>query len=191
MALRERSEWRPAKPGSGLDEVDTYWAMVGWVRVNSQGNCRWAHASGIGARLDCRRTPASGTMRTVGASAILADAVLLLHGAFIAWVMFGGLAVLRRPVLAWLHLPALVWGVWISASGGICPLTPLEQRLRLAAGEAGWHGSFIEHYLTALIYPDGLTRGTQALLAALLLAGNAVVYAHAWRRHRARRGRVA
>jgi hypothetical protein len=130
-------------------------------------------------------------MRWMSTPAILADAVLLLHAAFIAWVVFGGLAVLRWPALAWLHGPALAWGVWISASGGICPLTPLEQHLRLAAGEAGWHGGFIAHYLTAVIYPDGLTRAAQALLAGLLLVGNAVVYTGVWRRRRARRGRVA
>jgi hypothetical protein len=130
-------------------------------------------------------------MRAVGTTAILANAVLLLHAAFIAWVMFGGLAVLRRPWLAWLHLPALAWGVGISAVGGICPLTPLEQQLRLAAGEAGFEGGFIEHYLTAIIYPEGLTRATQALLALALGAGNAVVYVLAWRRRNACRGRLA
>lgn len=130
-------------------------------------------------------------MRAVGTSALLADAVLLLHAAFIAWAVFGGLALLRWPRLVWLHLPVLAWGVWISASGGICPLTPLEQRLRVAAGQEGWHGGFIEHYLTAIIYPDGLTRSMQALLAALLLAGNIVVYALAWRRRRARVDRLA
>jgi hypothetical protein len=122
---------------------------------------------------------------------LLADAVLLLHASFIAWAVFGGVAVLRWPRLVWLHLPALAWGVWISASGGICPLTPLEQRLRVAAGHEGWHGGFIEHYLTAIIYPDGLTRSMQELLAALLLAGNIVVYALAWRRRRARVDRLA
>jgi hypothetical protein len=130
-------------------------------------------------------------MLAVGTTALLADAVLLLHAAFIAWVMFGGLAVLRRPWLAWLHLPALAWGVGISLTGGICPLTPLEQQLRLAAGQASFEGGFIEHYLTAIIYPEGLTRATQALLAVLLLAGNAAVYALVWRRRRARRGRLA
>ena len=130
-------------------------------------------------------------MRAVGTSALLADALLLLHAGFIAWAAFGGLTVLRWPRLVWLHLPALAWGVWISASGGICPLTPLEQRLRVDAGQEGWHGGFIEHYLTAIIYPDGLTRSMQALLAALLLAGNIVIYALAWRRRRARVDRLA
>jgi hypothetical protein len=113
---------------------------------------------------------------------ILADVVLLLHGAFIAWVVLGGLAVLHWSRLAWLHLPAVAWGVWIELSGGLCPLTPLEQRLRLAAGEAGYAGGFIEHYLGALIYPAGLTRGTQWLLAGIVLAINLVAYAVLWRR---------
>jgi hypothetical protein len=129
-------------------------------------------------------------MRAMNLHAWLADAVLVLHALFIAWVALGALAVLRWPVLAALHLPALAWGVWISVSGGICPLTPIEQQLRLSAGQAGWQGGFIEHYLTALIYPDGLTRGAQWLLAGALLAGNAAVYARVCRR-RARRRRIA
>jgi hypothetical protein len=115
-------------------------------------------------------------------AAILADVVLVLHAAFIAWVVLGALAVLRWPRLAWLHLPAVVWGVWIELSGGVCPLTPLEQRLRLAAGEAGYSGGFIEHHLGALIYPSGLTRGTQWLLAGIVLAINLVIYAVLWQR---------
>ena len=97
---------------------------------------------------------------------LLADAVLVVHGLFIVFVVLGGLLVLRWPKLAWLHLPAVVWGVWIEWSGGICPLTPLEQRLRIAAGEAGYAGGFIEHYLTAAIYPEGLTCELQVALGA-------------------------
>jgi hypothetical protein len=113
---------------------------------------------------------------------ILADAVLVLHGLFIAWVVLGGFVVLRWPRLAWLHLPTVAWGVWIELSGGVCPLTPLEQRLRLAAGEAGYAGDFIEHYLGGLIYPAGLTRSTQWLLAGAVLAINLVAYAVLWQR---------
>jgi hypothetical protein len=119
---------------------------------------------------------------------ILADAVLLLHGAFIAWVVFGGLAALRWPRAPWLHLPALAWGVWIEASAGLCPLTPLESRLRLRAGEAGLRGGFVDHYLGALIYPQGLTPTHQAGLALGLALFNAVVYAAiGWRAARRRR----
>jgi len=107
---------------------------------------------------------------------ILADAVLVLHLAFIAFVMLGGLAVLRWPRLAWLHLPAVLWAAEIAFAGGYCPLTPLENRLRVAGGEEGYAGSFIEQYLTALIYPDGLTREVQIVLGCLVIAVNLAVY---------------
>ena len=90
-----------------------------------------------------------------------APVVLVLHGLFIAFVLLGGLAVARFPRLVWLHLPAVAWGAWVSGAGWICPLTPLENRLRRAAGEAGYPGGFVEHYLVGLIYPEGLTRGLQ------------------------------
>ncbi len=110
-------------------------------------------------------------------ASLLADAVLLLHALFVVWVVAGAVAVLRWPRLAWLHLPALAWGVWIEWSGGICPLTPLEQRLRRAAGEAGYDGGFVEHYVGGVLYPDGLTRELQFALGAALLAINVALYA--------------
>jgi Protein of Unknown function (DUF2784) len=125
---------------------------------------------------------------------ILADAVLVLHGAFIVFVALGGLLVLRWPRLAWLHLPAVVWGAWISLSGSICPLTPLENRLRVLGGEAGYAGGFIEHYLTALIYPVALTREVQLALGALVVIINLAVYLRLLylkrHRHDQRRGRA-
>jgi hypothetical protein len=122
--------------------------------------------------------------------ALLADAVLLLHGVFIVWVVAGSVAVCWRPAWVWLHLPAVAWGAWISFSGGICPLTPLEQSLRRAAGQAGYEGGFIERYLTAAIYPDGLTPTHQVLLGVAVLAINLVGYGLAWRRA-ARQRRIA
>jgi len=113
---------------------------------------------------------------------ILADAVLVLHLAFIVFALLGGLLVLRWPRVAWLHLPAVAWGVTVASIGGACPLTPLEKQLRVLAGEVPYRGDFISHYLAALIYPDGLTRPMQALLAALLLAVNAAVYVRYFRR---------
>ena len=115
---------------------------------------------------------------------ILADAVLVLHLGFIAFVMLGGLAVLRWPRLAWLHLPAALWAAGISFAGAICPLTPLENRLRRAGGEAGYEGSFIEQYVTALIYPEGLTRGIQIALGLVVVAVNLAVYVRLWYRRR-------
>ena len=113
---------------------------------------------------------------------VLADAVLVLHFAFIAFVVLGGLAVLRWPRLAWLHLPAVAWGAGIVLFGGICPLTPLENHLRRLGGEAGYSGGFIQHYLTSAIYPEGLTRGHQVALGVLVVGINLAIYAWLWRR---------
>jgi Protein of Unknown function (DUF2784) len=113
---------------------------------------------------------------------ILADAVLLLHAAFIVWATFGALAVWRWPRLAWLHLPALAWGVWIEATAGLCPLTPLENALRRRAGQGSYEGSFIDHHLGALIYPQGLTPQAQLRLALGLAAFNLLLYALILRR---------
>lgn len=114
----------------------------------------------------------------------LADAVVWVHLAFIVWVVAGGLTVLARAWLALLHLPAAAWGVWIEWSGGLCPLTPLENTLRRQAGEGGYDGGFVEHYLIPLIYPEGLTREWQWALGAGVLLVNLAVYAMAWSRWR-------
>ncbi len=117
----------------------------------------------------------------------LADAVLVLHLGFVLFVLLGGFLVLRRPRLIWLHIPVAAWGAVIEFTGWICPLTPLENWLRMQGGDEGFAGGFIAHYLTALIYPAGLTRELQWLLGALVLAVNAAVYLRLWRRHRATR----
>ncbi len=118
---------------------------------------------------------------------LLADLVVVIHALFVVFVGLGGLLVLRWPRLAWLHLPAAAWGALISFGGWICPLTPLEKHLRLAAGGAAYEGGFIEHYLLPILYPPGLTRGTQIVLGLLVLAVNLAVYGHALRRWAARR----
>lgn len=118
----------------------------------------------------------------------LADLVVLLHLGFVGFVTLGGLLALRWRRAPLLHLPALVWGVWIEISGGICPLTPLENRLREQAGGTVYSGGFVEHYILPVLYPAGLTRHTQFVLAGLVLAVNLAVYAVLWH-HRYRRGR--
>jgi hypothetical protein len=117
---------------------------------------------------------------------LLADLVLILHGAFIAFALLGSLAFLRWRLAPLVHLPALAWGIAIELSGGTCPLTPLENALRRAAGDPGYEGGFIERYLGSLIYPAGLTPAAQALLAAGLLSVNVALYAWVLRRRRAR-----
>jgi hypothetical protein len=112
----------------------------------------------------------------------LADLVVLLHLAFVAFVLAGGLLVWRWPRLAWIHLPCAAWGAFVELAGWICPLTPLENRLRQAAGEAGFEGGFIEHYVIPLLYPGNLTRATQVALGLLVIGANVLVYASVWRR---------
>ncbi|HEY8538055.1 MAG TPA: DUF2784 domain-containing protein [Steroidobacteraceae bacterium] len=121
---------------------------------------------------------------------LLADAVAVLHFAFILFVVLGGLAVLRWPRLAWLHIPAAAWGALIEFGGWICPLTPLENMLRERAGEAGYSGGFIDHYVTGLIYPEGLTRPMQFAVGALVLAINGLVYWRLWSRRRQRASKL-
>ena len=114
--------------------------------------------------------------------ALAAKLVLMIHVAFVLFVVFGGLLVFRWPRAAWIHLPAAAWGVGIEAVGGICPLTPLENVLLRAAGREGYSGDFIERLLADLLYPGGLTRSDQLLLAGLALGVNLLVYALVWRR---------
>ncbi|NNG11793.1 MAG: DUF2784 domain-containing protein [Halobacteria archaeon] len=113
--------------------------------------------------------------------ALLADLVLLLHFAFIGFVLLGGLLVLRWRPLAWLHIPTVIWGILIEVQGWFCPLTPLENRLRQAAGAEGYQAGFIEHYLAPILYPGGLTHTIQLILAALVFLINAVIYTLLWR----------
>jgi hypothetical protein len=105
-----------------------------------------------------------------------ADAVLAAHLAFVLFVVFGGVLVLRWPKLAWLHVPAVAWAAFVELSGRICPLTPIEVALRIGAGGAGYSGDFLERYIVAAIYPDGLTREIQQILGAAVLLINAAVY---------------
>lgn len=116
---------------------------------------------------------------------IAADAVLLLHAAFVAFVTLGAVLALRWRRVIWAHLPAMSWGVLAESTARICPLTYVENTLRIQAGDAGYGGSFIEHYLLRVLYPDGLTANTQILLALALIAINAVIYAWVfWPRRR-------
>ena len=117
---------------------------------------------------------------------VLADLVLVVHLCFVLFVVLGGLAVLRWPRLALLHVPAAVWGILIEYSGWICPLTPLENSLRMKGGEAGYSGGFIQHYIQPTLYPAGLTRPTQLVLGSIVLVLNVAAYAILLSRSRSR-----
>ena len=107
---------------------------------------------------------------------LAADAVLLLHLAFIAFAVLGAVLAFRWRWMPAVHLPAAAWGIFVELTGRICPLTYLENYLRRMAGQAGYHGSFIEHYLLNIIYPSGLTQEIQYLLAGVVLIMNGTLY---------------
>lgn len=107
---------------------------------------------------------------------ILADILVLLHLAFVCFVVLGGLLVLRRRRWAWVHLPVAVWGALVEFMGWVCPLTPLEVRFRILGGEGGYTGGFVENYLIPLLYPGNLTRGHQVVLGLFVVALNAFFY---------------
>lgn len=107
---------------------------------------------------------------------LLADLVVVVHLAFTIFVMVGGLLVLRHRLIMWAHLPAVAWGAWIEFSGGICPLTYLENRLRHLGGLAGYSGGFVERYLLAVLYPEGLTREIQVAIGVAVVLVNGAVY---------------
>lgn len=111
--------------------------------------------------------------------------VVVLHFAFILFVMFGGLLALRFRRAPLVHLPAALWGAWTELSGTVCPLTPLENRLRRAAGNAEYLGGFIEHYVLRIVYPPGLTPGIQLVLGVGAIALNVAIYLWVLRRRSA------
>lgn len=112
----------------------------------------------------------------------LADGVVTLHFGFVLFVVLGGVAVLRWRGAAYVHLPCAAWGALIEFGGWTCPLTPLEKHLRALGQEAGYAGSFVEHYITRLMYPAGLTRGMQLAIGIFVVAVNVGVYWLAFRR---------
>lgn len=121
---------------------------------------------------------------------LLADVLVVAHLLFVAFVMTGGFLLARWPRLAWLHLPAAAWGAAIEFSGGICPLTPLENRLRMLGGGSTYAGGFVEQYLLPVLYPENLTLPLQQALGGTVVAVNLVAYALAYRAWRRRRPRT-
>ena len=111
---------------------------------------------------------------------LLADLVLIVHLAFVVFVLCGGLLVLRWRWIAWLHMPAIAWGAFVEFSGWICPLTPLENWLRAQGGETAYRSDFIAQYLLPVLYPGDLTRDLQLLLGTVVVVLNTAVYWWLW-----------
>ena len=113
---------------------------------------------------------------------LVADLTLILHLAFIVFVLFGGLLCLHRTRWVWLHLPSIIWGVFVEWASWTCPLTPLENHFRQLASGQGYRDGFVEHYLIPLIYPGQLTVSLQWFLGALILVINIIVYFYVWQK---------
>jgi len=112
---------------------------------------------------------------------ILANALVIVHLLFVAFVMAGGFLLVRWPKLLWLHLPAAAWGAFIEFTGGICPLTPLENHLRVLGGGSAYTGDFVERYLLPILYPENLTLPIQQVLGGVVVVVNLAAYALAYR----------
>ena len=106
----------------------------------------------------------------------LADLVVLMHLAFIVYVLFGALLILKWPRTVWLHLPTFLWGLTVEFTGWICPLTSLEITLRLMAEVQNYSSSFVAHYLMPILYPVGLTREIQVILGGIVILINVILY---------------
>lgn len=113
---------------------------------------------------------------------IMSNLITLFHFLFILFVVLGGIWVIRHPKIAFLHAPAAFWGAYIEYTGGICPLTPLENRFRRLSGAGTYEGDFIEHYLLPIIYPDHLTAELQFILGTVVAVINVTFYGFALRR---------
>ena len=118
--------------------------------------------------------------------ALAAGLIVLAHMAFVVFAAGGVLLVLRWPRLAWVHLPAVAWAAFIEFSGGICPLTPLEQSLRARAGLEAYTGDFVARYLFPVLYPEGLTREAQLVIGLAVIAVNAAGYPFVYLSRRSR-----
>jgi hypothetical protein len=114
----------------------------------------------------------------------LADFVVVLHVCFMFFVLLGGFLVRWKPSLAWYHIPAVMWAVGIEFLGWVCPLTPLENMLRVKGGDAGYASGFVEHYIVPILYPATLTRKMQIGLGMFVLGANIAVYLTLWQKSR-------
>jgi hypothetical protein len=159
-------------------------------RIRVQDPC-YASFSGMSlTQFIVRILVLAGNPRELVASMLwktLADLVLLIHFIFIVFIVFGGFFAMWWRWIPWVHLPAALWGAALEFGGWICPLTPLENRLRRTGGEAGYTGGFIEQYLLSIIYPSGLTREIQFILGVFVILVNLVAYGVVWWRRSTRR----
>jgi hypothetical protein len=129
-------------------------------------------------------SPGSTRFITLMWYAVLADAVALVHFLFVLFVVAGSLLALRWPRAAWFHAPALIWALFVECAGTLCPLTPLENRLRVLGGESGYNDDFVSYWLLSLLYPASITRSLQMTLGGSLFLLNVCLYTWIWTKRR-------
>ena len=111
---------------------------------------------------------------------VMANFVVAFHLAFVLFVVFGGVLLIRWKRIVWIHAPSVFWGIGIELTGYICPLTPIENLFRELGGELGYCGDFLEEYILPILYPIGLTRGDQLVLGMFVFVLNVVFYWYAF-----------
>ena len=107
---------------------------------------------------------------------IFTDIVVLIHLTFVFFAVLGAVLIIWWRWIIWLHLPAFLWAIWIEFTGGICPLTPLENWVRIQAGQGGYEGDFVATYLLPVLYPAGLTCNVQFMLGMMVIVINVAIY---------------
>ena len=105
----------------------------------------------------------------------LADAVLVLHLAYVAFIPLGGFLALRRPRVLWLHAAAVLVGLVSITVGFDCPLTTWEQSLRRRGGQRAYTDGFVDHYLTGHVYPHGYAWAVQVVFGVCVLVSYVLV----------------
>lgn len=111
-----------------------------------------------------------------GIYGFLADGTLVAHLAFVLFAVAGGLFLLLRPGLIWVHLPVVVWSSLVNLLSWTCPLTPIENHFRRLAGSRAYGEGFIVHYIGPMVYPRGMPRQLELVAGISILAWNALVY---------------
>jgi len=106
---------------------------------------------------------------------VLANLILVFHFVFVVFSLLGAFLVLWKRWLAWLHVPSVLWSSLVNLLSHVCPLTPLENRFRRLAGQAGYEGGFIQHYIAPLVYPGGMPRRMELVAGYSVLVWNVLL----------------
>ena len=107
---------------------------------------------------------------------LAANLTLIIHFVFIIFVVFGALLYFVLTKIIFVHVPALIWGIYMELTHSICPLTYLENFLLQKANLSTYSEGFIQHYLVPIVYPNNLTEDFQTFLAVVLMIVNLIIY---------------